>query len=258
MDTSLKTKIVNLAVKIVEERPEGINFTKLRNLIKEQMPEMNTKTVDNAIWDLHKTKKTKPFVYKSARGIFRHMKFRDEDVEYLREVEKLYQESISLKKEDIYEPLALYLKGELNECDNAEVFGVECIKCRWGSPNVLGVKKPEPEDYIQYIPELVACEVILDFSKIIESFGRAMSYRLFSSRIYIIIPDNCDEEDKARMEALSLLYGLGLIQYNLSKENYPQFRLMIRAKTHNPNLSYTNEFIAKIREKDEILYKLLF
>ena len=163
-----------------------------------------------------------------------------------------------LREEAYYEPFANWLKGEngLNECTEAVALGGKCLNQKWGTPDVIGIYRPSPEDVIQFLPELISAEIKTNSQKPITAFGQAIAYRLFSTTVYLVEPRRMSREDRDRIEALCLLFGIGLIQFNLDPQK-PKFEIRVRAQSLNPDTFYVNEFIRTLsRNKKDVFDKL--
>jgi len=73
-------KIINKAVELLENNPNGIRYSELVRMISKEFPEISTNTIRGAIWDLDRQLPEK--IYKPARGIFRIVKFKDIEIKY--------------------------------------------------------------------------------------------------------------------------------------------------------------------------------
>src|SRR5207245_4914040 len=116
-------------------------------------------------------------------------------------------ESTKIKEEDIYGSFADYLVKELEECSKAILLGGNKFKDKWGTPDVIGVLKPRPTDIFPFPTEIVSAEVKLDYSGLITAFGQACSYKLFSHKSYIVVPETAQEEDISRLDSLCMIFG---------------------------------------------------
>jgi hypothetical protein len=87
---------------------------------------------------------------------------------------------------------------------------------KWGTPDVIGVRKARESDVGKFPTEIIAAEIKLDTKSLITGFGQACSYRLFSHRCYLVIPKSSVTEDLARLELLCIVMGLGLVLFDES------------------------------------------
>jgi hypothetical protein len=103
------------------------------------------------------------------------------------------------------------------------------FKSKWATPDVIGVYKPLAKNHIKFDIEIVSAEVKIDQQAPVVAFGQAVAYRLFSSKTYIAMPKTMTEEDKDRLESLCMLFGVGLVPFDLDKDN-PRFEIRMRAQ----------------------------
>ncbi|GAH76754.1 unnamed protein product, partial [marine sediment metagenome] len=68
-------------------------------------------------------------VYKPARGLFRHIKFKEEEIS--EEERKPPPEVEKIKEEQFYKPFADWLVNELEECTKAMPLGGNKFKDKW-------------------------------------------------------------------------------------------------------------------------------
>ena len=62
------------AFELLERNPDGIQWADLNRMIKESNPELHPKTINGTVWKL--VEKHPETVYKPAKGLFRHTKFK--------------------------------------------------------------------------------------------------------------------------------------------------------------------------------------
>ena len=233
-------KIIETALNLLKENPDGIRYMQLVNTIKEKMPDMQLNTIHGTVWDLDQ--KLPQLVYKPQRGLFRHSQFKDRD-SLIQEEQKDLALKGKIKEEDFYQPFVNYLENELEEVTKAIVLGGNKFKDKWGTPDVIGIKKPKRSDIIQFQPEIVSAEIKLDLNGLITAFGQACSYRLFSHKVYIVIPKNVGDEDGARIESLCLIFGIGLILFDSTKPVNPEFEIRVRPSKQDPDMFYVNKYL---------------
>lgn len=163
----------------------------------------------------------------------------------------------TVNEEAFYAPFAEWLKGELGEANEAEALGGNILKGKWGTPDVLGVLKPVSSDPIKFTPEIVSAEIKIDPNQPIVAFGQAIAYRLFSHKSYMVMPDSIAPDDLDRLEALSVIYGLGLVTFSLNPKE-PNFSLKVRAQAVRPDVFYMNQMAKRIREALPQVYDKMF
>ncbi len=235
-----KEQIISKAVEIIKSAPEGIRYYDLARAVNKELPEIKKDTIFTYIWNLDAQIPEK--VYKAARGLFRHVMYRGQSTE---QVEQPIKSGVQLPKEDVfYQPFAEWLVGE-DECTKAISLGGNKFGGRWGTPDVLGVYKPRPGDIVEAPVEIISAEIKTNKSDLITAFGQACSYKLFSHKSYLVIPKGSSEEDISRIDALCLIFGLGLILFDVSNAEDPQFEIRTRPTKHEPDMFYVNEYLKK-------------
>ena len=80
---------------------------------------------------------------------------------------------------------------------------------------------------------------------------------MFSSKVYLVEPSTMSHEDQERIEALCILFGVGLIVFDLDVER-PNFRIRVRARRFAPDMSYVNEFAHKLYQAKRDVFRRLF
>ena len=90
---------------------------------------------------------------------------------------------------------------------------------KWGTPDVVGVYKPLASHRIKFDIELISAEIKIDPLQPVVAFGQAAAYRLFSAKSYVVMPESISEEDYSRLEALCILFGIGLVLFKLDVED---------------------------------------
>ena len=229
--------IRNKAVELLKDSAQGLRYYELAEELTKYFPDTPENTVYSSVWNIHTTRSKE--VYKPARGLF---KYRFSDEEEISEIEK---PPPTLREEDFYESFANWLKGDLGECSEAVALGGNYLYKKWGTPDVIGVYKPETRNVIKFPTELISAEIKINPSDPITAFGQAVAYRLFSSKVYLVEPNSMIREDQARIEALCILFGIGLILLDLNSQN-PNFSIRVRAQRYNPDMFYVNEFVDKL------------
>ena len=179
--------------------------------------------------------------------MYLHTKYRD-TTEAI-EPKSLHPAKEKIQENAFYEPFADWLINELEECTKAIPVGGNVFKDKWGTPDVIGIREPRKSDIIKFPTEIVTAEIKLDSTNLITAFGQACAYRLFSHKSYIVVPTNSLEDDIARLDTLSRIFGIGLILFDSSNPKDPQFTIRVRAIKHDPDMFYVNRCM-KIIEDD--------
>jgi hypothetical protein len=107
-----KEKIIEKAIEIIKSKPDGIRYSDLVKEIHKKYPRIPIKTIDGTVWNLEARVQNE--VYKPARGLFRHVSFREKEIN--KEEQKPSAEVEDIKEADFYEPFARWLVDELEEC----------------------------------------------------------------------------------------------------------------------------------------------
>jgi hypothetical protein len=127
--------------------------------------------------------------------------------------------------------------------------GVKYARDKWGTPDVLGKDVSRASDLIKSQTAIVSAEIKLDKAGLIAGFGQAVVYRLFSHRVWLVIPRDTPSEDIARVDALCRMDGIGLVTFNSRSLASPDFRLAIRPRHHDPDLYYTNRYLKRVERE---------
>lgn len=53
-------------------------------------------------------------------------------------------------------------------------------------------------------------------------------------------------EDQSRLESLCMLFGIGLVLFELNKDS-PRFAIRVRAQRFSPDMFYANEFADRLK-----------
>jgi hypothetical protein len=227
----------------LEDAPEGIRYSVLVKRLVEALPHIPQNTIHGTIWNIE-AKNPSEF-YKPAKGVFRHVKFKEPD--FTTSVPVISK----IKEEDFYLAFSDYLTTELEECSKAIVLGGNKFKDKWGTPDVIGVLRPKPTDIFTFPTEIVAAEIKLDSANLITAFGQACAYKLFSHRSYIVVPSTAQQADISRLDSLCMIFGIGLIVFDAQNPKEPDFKILTRAARNEPDMFYVNKHVREVA--DELL-----
>jgi hypothetical protein len=114
---------------------------------------------------------------------------------------------------------------------------------------VVGVYKPLASLRIKFDLEIVSAEIKVDPNQPVVAFGQAIAYRLFSAKSYVVLPKTISPDDYGRLEALCLLFGVGLVIFQ-PDGNDPDFSIRVRAQRYSPDIFYVNEFADRLYQLD--------
>lgn len=244
---SRKDAIIAAAEKILDDKEQGLRFIALRCKIKEQHTSFPLGTITGAIRTIEKDRPD--IFYKPDRGLFRLVKYREDNGEQQSEPKIATPEVARLQESDFYEPFADWLVNELEECTKAIPLGGNIFGSKWGTPDVIGVRKSKSSDVVKFPTEIVSAEIKTDSRNPIIAFGQACAYKIFSHKVYIVIPAKSQPDDIGRLDVLCRLFGIGLILFDEENKDKPNFDIRVRASKQDPDMFYTNESIKKIAYK---------
>ena len=164
-------------------------------------------------------------------------------------------------EEAFYDSFAEFLNApkkdedvRLDECTKAVGWGGNKSGGKWGTPDVVGVFSPKFGDRIKFTDEIVSAEIKTDGTSpaLITAFGQACAYRLFSHKVYLVVPQPAPALEP-RLKSLCHLFGLGLVYFDPTTKNINPsiYKVQLLAQRHSPDMSYVNNFI-----KDTLANKL--
>ena len=239
-------EIQDVAKTIISQSPGGIRYSALVARIANEHPETPKNTIHGAVWDLDKTFSGE--VFKPSRGLFTM------DSRVAPVVEPTPPQ---VRESDFYGSFADWLKNDLDEATEAIALGGSGLRSKWGTPDVVGSFKPLPSNRVKFDLEIISAEVKISAAGAIEAFGQATAYRLFSHKVYLVMPLNMPEEDQSRIEALAILFGIGFVQFQLNTDD-PGYRVRVRAQRFSPDMFYLNEFAERLHDHNKSAYNKLF
>jgi len=247
-------EIKKVGLSIIAAHPGGIRYAELVEAIATSHPETPRNTIHGSVWNLAAV--YPDLVTKPSRGLFKPASA-DGDEPDEKAVTTTTAAGVKLKECDFYDPFAQWLKNDLDEATTVVPLGGAGLKSKWGTPDVVGVYKPLASNLIKFSLEIVSAEIKIDAQAPVVAFGQAVAYRLFSTKTYIAEPSTISEEDLSRLEALCMLFGVGLILFDLSASN-PNFRIRMRAQRFSPDMFYVNEFADRLRLHNHEMFETLF
>jgi hypothetical protein len=242
----IRERIRSIAFKLLRANPQGLRYSDLHRQIRLADPGLNPRTVNTSIWNLNSA--VPNLVYKPVRGLFRLKKFEESVPDELP-----LEDPSSLQprvREEVFYPLfADWLKNELEEVTHAIPLGGNAFRDRWGTPDVIGIYESKRSDVIKGLTSIVSAEIKIDIAELVTGFGQACAYKLFSHKSYLVIPNQTPEDELARIDSLCQIFGIGLVTFNAKNPTLPDFRLIVRAKKHEPDLFYTNRNILHVEKR---------
>jgi hypothetical protein len=245
--TTKKDRITYAAKDLLAQHNEGLRFSELVSRLRIAFPEDPHGTITGTVWNLDT--RFPDQIYKPSRGLFRLTTFREVTPPAALQVAAAPQKTASsIRESDFYEPFADYLVNELEECTVAVPLGGNRFGGKWGTPDVFGIFKARESDIVKSPLEVVVAEIKLDAGQLITAFGQACAYKLFSHRSYLVVPRQAPPEDIDRLDALGLIFGIGLILYDSTNPVDPSFQIRVRAAKHEPDIFYVNQNIKVIAD----------
>jgi hypothetical protein len=241
-------QLQNIALEIISNNPGGIHYGDLIKRIAADNPETPINTIHGSVWDLATRFPEK--VVKPSRGLFKPANVESS--------EEVVPTPIPKMKEDaFYSAFAEYLKNDLDEVTTVSPLGGCGMKGKWGTPDVIGVYKSLASNLLKFPPEIVSAEIKIDAQAPVVAFGQAVAYRLFSAKCYVVMPNTISDEDLSRLEALCMLFGVGLVLF-VPNSKAPEFFIRVRAQRFSPDMFYVNEFARRLHQYDAALFEKLF
>lgn len=247
---TIREKVCKLALKILEEKKEGIFYSDLVEAIREALQDrVNVNTIRGALHYFRNevVKSENSEVLNPDRGFYILKKYYQAQVPEAEEVRKTVPETEEQRKvveSDFYEPFANYLRDELQECTKTLVLGNHQFGDKWGTPDIIGVYRVSTIARLQPLPEIVSAEIKVDKSQILTAFGQACAYKLFSHKVYLVVPR--ESKDESRLESLCYRFGIGLVVFDIEDMNKPNFTLKMRAIKGEPDYFYLNEYLDRL------------
>ncbi|APV44159.1 hypothetical protein Dform_00811 [Dehalogenimonas formicexedens] len=240
-----KETIQAASLEIIKTNPDGIRYSSLVNELHKKLPEYPINTIHGTVWDLEVQLPDK--IYKPERGVYKLVAFREE---ILPRTPETQQRCVRPTQDEskFYGPFADWLIG-MDECSRAISLGGKKFKDKWGTPDVIGIREPSRSDIIKLPTEIVTAEIKVDTNDLITAFGQACAYRVFSHKSYIVIPKNSSGGDISRLDALCMIFGLGLVLFDKANIEAPEFEIRTRPQKHEPDMFYANSYL-KLIEKE--------
>ncbi len=232
-----RAQIRDKAIELLRSVHTGLSYSELASKIKEALPDANSHTISGTIWNLHEQRLG---VIKPVRGLFILSRDRNGAQETL--------PTTLVRGRDetrFYTEFSIFLKGGLDDADNAIVLGGAGMRGSWSTPDVLGARTISPNAVIDLPPEIVSAEIKVgtSSSELLTGFGQACAYLLFSNKSYLVISKQTENEIKLRLDSLCGLFGLGLIEFDKDDETNPSFDIKWKATKHEPDMFYINEYL---------------
>ncbi len=247
-------EIRDLGRQIVLSHPGGIRYGEIARAILNEHPETSANTVYVQITEL--PGRFPAEISKPARGLYLPVASPGTGRQEVQPA-PLSVPPAAVREEDFYTPFADWLRNELEEVTVAIALGGASFQKKWGTPDVVGVYRPKASDRIKFDPEIIAAEIKIDPQTPVVAFGQAAAYRLFAAKSYVVMPSSVSGDDYSRLEALCMLFGIGLVLFDVNTDE-PDFRIRVRAQRFSPDMFYVNEFAERLYRIDPATFNELF
>ena len=239
-----KEIITEKAFDLLKQYPDGLRYSVIVKKTNEFYPDIPTNTIHGTLWNLDTRFPDK--ITKPARGHFKLIASGNgQAITDTINAQKIAK----IKEEDFYEPFADWIVNELEECTKAIPLGGAKFKDKWGTPDVIGKRESRKSDIVNLPTEIVSAEIKINTSDLITAFGQCCSYKLFSHKSYIVIPNTSSEEDIARLDGLSMIFGIGLILFDATNPKQPDFEIRTRATKLDPDMFYVNRYMKLVEDE---------
>ncbi len=245
--TKITKRIKAKALELLEQHPEGLRYSELHAKILDADSTFKPNTINGCIWNLDAVYPKE--VYKPSKGLFRLLKNKPMDAEIQIPAPSLATSTDKIKEEDFYAPFADWLKNEIEDVTQAIPLGGNKFKDKWGTPDVIGKRESMRSDIIKGPTEIVSAEIKTEALQLVTAFGQACAYKIFSHRVYLVVPRQAHKEEISRLDALCQIFGIGLVTFNAHDPGTPDFRIHVRPTKHEPDLFYTNKNMALIEKE---------
>lgn len=242
---TIRDEIREMVYQLLDKNPSGLRWMDLLRTIRAARPDIPGNTVSGSTHDLY-LREPEVF-YKPERGLWKLVKYRQENSAPIPSIEARKESKIS--EESFYVPFAEYLELDLEDVTKAIPLGGSKFRDKWGTPDVIGKKESNRSDIIKTTTEIVSAEIKTDTGQLITAFGQACAYCLFSHKSYLVVPKASSSEDLGRLDALCQVFGIGLVLFDASNPEAPDFQVRVRPKRYEPDMYYTNTYL-KLVEKE--------
>lgn len=252
MSSKITERIRQKALELLEDNPDGLRYSELLDRIAAADNAFKRNTISGSIWNLDAIQPDK--VYKPSKGLYRLTQFRDRGLEAgdSANVAPPIPSAGKVREQDFYEPFRDWLEKEVEDVTKAIALGGNKFRDKWGTPDVIGKRESRRSDIVKGPTEIVSAEIKPDANQLVTAFGQACSYKIFSHKVYLVVPNEASgasRDEISRLDSLCQIFGIGLVTFDAANPQVPDFRILVRPVRHEPDLFYTNKYMALI-EKD--------
>jgi len=240
-----KEQIQSAAIEILEKNKSGLQFIELVDKVKEEIGKTGVSIPDNTVKTyVQFLVKDKPDqVYKPDWGTFRFK----EPEKVVKPIVRKYREKENQK---LYKAFADWLQNE-NECTKAVPVGGKRFGDKWSTPDVVGKYELSPRALLKSETVIVSAEIkaTANTAEIITGFGQACAYKIFSHKVYVVVPKSVDEALLRKLESQCSILGIGLVVFDDAKLEEPKreiFTRKVKALSTTPDMYWSNEYLRNI------------
>jgi hypothetical protein len=241
----IKERVQSKAIEILKKNKEGLQFTDLVDKVKEELKERGPPISDNTIRTyVQFLIRDKPdSVSKPDWGTFR-----------FKEPTKIARPEVRRreKKENrkLYQAFADWLCSE-NECTKAVPVGGKRFGDKWSTPDVVGKYELSQRALLKSETVIVSAEMkaTANTAEIISGFGQACAYKVFSHKVYLVVPRGIEEILLRKLVSQCSIVGIGLVVFDLNGPEGPtpdMFERKVKALSTNPDMYWANEYMRYI------------
>lgn len=243
--TKVTKRIKDKALELLDQFPDGLRYSELHAKILAADSLFMPNTINGCIWNLDAT--FPDTVYKPSKGLFRLVK--NKPIESGADVIVPPVITSKVREEDFYAPFADWLTNEIEDVTKAISLGGNKFRDKWGTPDVIGKREPNRSDIIKGMTEIVSAEIKTETFQLVTAFGQACAYKLFSHKVYLVVPRQAQGEEISRLDSLCQIFGIGLVTFDAETPSFPDFRIRVRPAKYDPDLFYTNKYMALIEKE---------
>lgn len=253
--------IRQLALDVLDEHPGGLRYSQLVEAILARDPSLKRNTIVGSVWNLDQI--MPGLVCKPSRGVFQLVKHAESadggspDVETLasaggrssvrgRQRVRRGRSAAAVPEEAFYKPFARWLIEDVEECTKAIPLGGNRFRDKWGTPDVIGLRESRRSDLIKAPTEIICAEIKGDTNQLVTAFGQACAYGLISHKTYLVVPRTASEGEISRLDTLCQIFGVGLVLFDATNPENPEFTIRTRPAYRQPDLFYANRYLSRI------------
>lgn len=251
-----REKIIKKVLEVLENKPNGVRYSELHRKIKNTLPKVNFSTIHGTLWYLKQKIDNGQIknIIRPERGLYILKKYLEDNQPNITTSEKSFEiNGKAIVEENFYKPFADYLVKDLEECTKAIPLGGNQFGDKWGTPDVFGIYKFSETDPLRPPIEIVSVEIKADTNQLITAFGQACSYKIFSHKVYLVIPKEA-ERDISRIESLCSKFSIGLILFDKNDSQNPKFEIRTRSAKSEPDYFYVNKYLHRIGDNLKKLF----